>query len=261
MQRERPTWNGPRLLAAVAALSLVIGGCGNAAKKDFDDSRANSYYQLGLRYFEEGQQRPALKEIERAVELDPKNAVYRNSYGLVYFSLGEYALSEAQFKRALRLDPSYTDIHANLGMVYSEMERYDLAVKEYAIAMADPGYLTPERVYINWGLTLEKQNDMVGAQAKLREAVATNRRYPRAHYELARFLEDHGDEPGALEEYLQAWAGMSEVPVLNLKIGEIFLNRGDDGQARRYLEKVIAVAPDSPEASQARTHLERLSSG
>jgi Tfp pilus assembly protein PilF len=202
-----------------------------------------------------------LKELERAVELDPRNAVYRNSFGLTYFSLGEYELSEAQFKRALKLDPSYTEVHANLGLVYSEMERYDLAVQEYATAVADPGYLTPERVYINWGLTLEKQNDMVGAQAKLREAVATNPRYPRGHYELARFLEDHGDEPGALEEYLRAWSGMSEVPVLNLKIGEILLNRGDDGQARRYLEKVIAVAPDSAEAGQARVHLDRLSRG
>ena len=124
MKMARARWNGPRLLAAVAALSLVVSGCGSGAKKDFDDSRANSYYQLGLRYFQEGQARPALKELERAVELDPKNAVYRNSFGLTYFSLGEYELSEAQFKRALRLDSSYTEIHANLGLVYSEMERY-----------------------------------------------------------------------------------------------------------------------------------------
>jgi type IV pilus biogenesis/stability protein PilW len=245
------------VLLAIAALLLGCTG-GGPSKKSVNESRADALYRLGARYYQDGNLRAAYSELLKAVDLEPKNAAYRNLLGLVAFSLGEYESARDQFERVLKLDPALTDAHMNLGMVYSEMEDYPRAEQEYLRTLQNPAYLTPEKVFVNWGLTLKKQGDREGAEAKFRQAIDVSPRYPRAHYELAAILEEQGDVDEALREYLEAWKSLSEVPELNLKIGELYLRLGDGAQARIYLEKVIAIAPGSTQAGRAREHLDRL---
>ena len=240
---------------------MVLAGCGNPTKKAFDERRAGSIHRLGARLLEQGEPRSALPQLERAVDVAPKNALYRNSLGLCFFALGRWDLAEEQYKRALKLDAALTEAHSNLGVVFIQKGSYELAEAEFRRALADPGYLYPERVHINWGLMLEEQGLFRQAEERFREAIQANARYPRGHYELGRFLEKRGDRVGALREYLQAWGGMSEVPALNLKLAQLYMQRGEVARAQPYLEKVIAVAPASDEASQARAYLDRLSKG
>lgn len=250
---------------AVLGLFLVVAssGCGGKSglnKEEIRKSRANAFYRLGLRYYQNGDVRAAYNELVNAVDLEPKNAIYRNSLGLISFSLGQYESAEEQFKRALKLDPSLTDAHMKLGVVYSETGRFELAEQEYFQALQDPGFMTPEKVYVNWGVMLLKNGDPEGAETKFRQAIDVSPRYPRGHYELARVLEQTGDTDAALQEYLEAWEGLSEVPDLNLKLGELYLGLGDSAQARVYFEKVIAVAPGTTEAGAARDYLKKIPS-
>lgn len=242
-------------------LLLTVSGCGSGAKKELTDSRAATHFRIGARYLQEGQLRAAVQELGRATELRPRDAVYRNSLGLAYFSLGEYDLAEQELKKALQLDPAFTDVHNNLALVYSEQDRYELAEAHYRKALADPAYLTPEKVYLNRGKTLSKQGDREGAEAMYRKAVEVSPRYARGHYELGLLLEEEGDTEGALEAYLLAWTGMSRVPELNLRLGELFLRKGNAVQARQYLGRVIDAAPDSLEAVRARAYLDRMPPG
>lgn len=239
--------------AAFVGLLVLLAACTSGPKKkSVAESRARSHYQLALRLYQEDQVRPALQEMTRAVDLEPDNAVYRNTLGFVYFSLGEYERAREHYEKALRLDPAFTEVHLNLALVDSEEGNYTEAEAHYRRALADPSYPTPEKIYVNWGLTQQKRGDASGAEAMMRKALEMSPRYPRAHYELARLLETKGDPDTALQEYLKAWEGMSEVPELNLRLGEIYTERNQPGQARPYLEKVITVAPQSPAAEKAR---------
>jgi type IV pilus assembly protein PilF len=249
----------------LAAVSLVLaaGGCGpSKTEKRKSEAQAASRFRLGNRYLQEGQPRKAVQELQFAVELDPKNATYRNALGQTYFFLGEMDLAERSFRKALRLNGSLSDAHHNLALVYSEQERYEQAEEEYNAALEDPGYLTPEKVYLNWGATLKKQGDLAGAEEKLRQSVMLNPRYARGHVELARLLEERGDVEGALGEYLNAYSAAPDSLELNLKLGELYIQQGNPGQARRFLQKVLDTAdPDSSEALRAEAFLQKLSAG
>ena len=258
--RVDQVWGRNKVQLILAALLLVVPACGGIGKKKaIAENRANAHYRLSVRYFQTGEVRGALQEVTKAVDLAKKNTDYRSFMGLVHFSLGQYELAEEQLQRVLKQNPALTDTHVTLGMVYSEMERYAEAEDHYRAALADPGYLTPEKAYINWGLTQTKQGDDSGAEMLFREALQVSPRYPRGHYELARLLESRGADGEALAEYLQAWkTGLSQLPELNLKLGELYLQRGEQSQAQIYLEKVIGVAPDSPEAERSRQLLDGM---
>jgi type IV pilus assembly protein PilF len=240
--------------SAACGLILLMVACGAEAtkKKDVSESRANAHYQFALRLYEQGQVRNALAQMLQAVELEPENAVYRNSLGFVYFSLAEYDLARENYEKAIRLDPAFTEVRVNLALVDSEQGRYAEAESGYRRALADPAYPTPEKVYVNWGLTLRKRGDLAGAEAMIRKAIEASPRYARAHFELGRLLEEQGQHDVALREYLTAWDGMPELAELNLRLGEIYCSRGETDRARPYLEKVIAAAPTSTEAEKAR---------
>jgi tetratricopeptide (TPR) repeat protein len=147
-------------------------------------------------------------------------------------------------------------------MVYSELGDYKSAEEQYLAALEDPAYLYPEKVYLNWAETLKRQGDMVGAEEKMRESVELNPRYARGYQELGRLLEGKGDDEGALQAYLKAYAGLSEFAELNLQIGEVYLRQGSRKQAIRYLQKVIELAPpESSEALRAQAFLQDLTAG
>ena len=240
--------------SAACGLVLLLLACGPEAtkKKSVSESRAHAHYQFALRLYHEGQVRNALAQMLSAVELEPDNAVYRNSLGFFYFSLGEYERARENYDKALRLDPAFTEVHINLALVESEQGHYPEAEAGYRRALADPAYPTPEKVYVNWGLTLRKRGDLAGAAAMIRKAIEANARYARAHFELGRLLEEQQQDDGALQEYLKAWEGMPELAELNLRLGEIYCSRGQSDRSRPYLEKVIAAEPTGVEAEKAR---------
>jgi type IV pilus assembly protein PilF len=248
----------------LAVLFLCLApGCGPSKnEKQKSEAQAASRFRLGNRYLQEGQPRKAVQELQHAVELDSKNATYRNALGQTYFFLGELELAEKSFEKALRLNRSLSDAHHNLALVYSEQGRYEDAEEEFQAALVDPGYLTPEKVYLNWGMMLKKQGDATGAEEKIRKSVALNPRYARGHVALARLLEERDDVDGALDEYLKAYSAAPDSLELNLKLGEIYIQKGNPGQARRFLQKVLdTAAPDSSEALRAEAFLEQLSAG
>lgn len=253
-----------RLLPVLLALLLVAGaacsGKSGPKQETIAKSRAQALYRLGLRYYQDGNVRGAYGELSKAIDLEPKNPTYLSALGLVAFELDQHEQAEDLLQRAIKLDPALTEAYMQLGVVYSEMGEYDVAEQYYERALKDPAYMTPEKVYVNWGVTRLKLGDTVGAEVKFRQAIDVNPRYPRAHWELGRLMENEGDLEGALQEYQEAWKGMPEVPDLNLKLGEIYFALGDATQARVYFEKVIAVAPGSTQAGEARDYLERMPS-
>jgi Tfp pilus assembly protein PilF len=252
-------------MAVMALLVISLASCYSGKKKQTKErnaSVAGSRYQLGWRYFQDGEVRRSLNEFLESVRLQPHNEHYQTSLGQAYLFLKEYALAEEHLRKAIKINPAFTEAHANLALVFSELGDYAEAEKSYIAALQDPAYLYPEKVYLNWGKTLIHKGDFDGAEVKFRMAVELNPRYVRGYQELGRLLEVKGEDDAALDAYLKAYAGFSEAAELNLKIGELYLRQGRAEQARRFLQKVIDTAPpESSEALRARAFLEDLASG
>lgn len=78
----------------------------------------------------------ALKLIEQAVEIDPRNSSYLDSLGWVYFKLGKLNEAEKYLKDALRVDDSSSVIHEHLGDVYQKQGKTDLAKASWQKALS-----------------------------------------------------------------------------------------------------------------------------
>ncbi|TDI11518.1 MAG: tetratricopeptide repeat protein [Acidobacteria bacterium] len=250
-------------LLVVLLISLTSASAGKRKQaKERDAAVATSRFRLGSSYLQDGDLRRCLSEFLEAVRLQPREARFHNGLGQVYFFLNEYDLAEEHLRRAIKLNPGMSEAHHNLALLFSDRGDYAAAEESYLAALADPAYLTPEKVYLNWGKTLQRKGEVDAAEKKIRKALEVNPLYIRGYRELGRLLEDKGEDAAALEAYLKAYLGIPEHAELNLKIGELYLRQGSADQARRYLQKVIDTAPpESSEALRAHAFLQDLAAG
>jgi len=115
-------------------------------------SAASGKYALLLGKKEQVERSKAIKvEIEKALELDPKNdyayhalgrwhrrmaeigGVKRFFGGILYGGIpkGTFEESEKYLKKAVELRPNYVNHHLELGRTYMALEKYDLAAREF----------------------------------------------------------------------------------------------------------------------------------
>lgn len=73
----------------------------------------------------------AIKLLQKASALAPKDWEVFNSLGLAFKGVGKVKNAEAAYTQALRLQPEYTSAYANLGDLLREQGRLDEALKTY----------------------------------------------------------------------------------------------------------------------------------
>src|SRR6266446_10730596 len=110
LERAQYLYFGPRDYAgALAELESVRRALPN-------DPRLFEYTGYILR--RRGQQEEGLRNLERAVELDPRNFDILQQIALSYQQLGRYAESIAALDRALAIVPDNAETRANRGLWY-----------------------------------------------------------------------------------------------------------------------------------------------
>jgi TolB-like protein/Flp pilus assembly protein TadD len=85
-------------------------------------NNARIFYFLGLINRREGRWEEAIRNLERAVDLDPRNASMITDLAYTYFELRRHAESIAMFNRALALEPRSIRFRTNPGRVVVRAE-------------------------------------------------------------------------------------------------------------------------------------------
>src|SRR5262245_13876918 len=99
-----------------AAVALVLGFVATALAQDAD---------YLVRYA------AALKDLDRAVDLEPKNADRWQNRGIVRFKLGQIEGSIADFDKAIELDPKLRVSHWQRGISYFYAGKYDEGRRQF----------------------------------------------------------------------------------------------------------------------------------
>lgn len=148
-------------------------------------TRADLHTQLGAGYFELGNFKIALEELNEALRSDPEYGPAYNMLALVYMGLREDALAQQSFERALQINALDSDANNNYGWFLCQRKRYDDAMKYFMAAVKNPLYQTPDRAFVNAGICSKERGDAAAAQQYFERALGVQPLQPVALYQLA----------------------------------------------------------------------------
>jgi type IV pilus assembly protein PilF len=244
------------LPSAIAAL-LVIAGCvstttGPPEPKADQSDAAELNYQLGARYYRNGDYDLARDRLELALEQDPKNGLAWSALGLTYEALGNIRLAEDAYDNAVRVAPRDYKIQENYAVFLCRQDRFDDARKYFDKAIKAPTNDYAEQTYTNAGVCMLQKPDHVAAEAYLRAALERRPNYGEALLQMSVLSYETGDALRArafLQRYLDS--NMPTAPVLmhGIRIEE---KLGDDTARREYTMRLLRDFPDSAEAERIR---------
>jgi len=198
-----------------------------------------------------GRVNEALAEVDQAIAEQPDDARLHYQRGRVAFQGGRWDVAAESFRAALGLDPYLTDAHNFLGATYDQLGRKSDAEAEYRLALADPAYPTPEKVYYNLGLLFASQGRDAEAIDNLRKAVEIDPKYLEAHFRLASLLDRGGKLDEAASEYQVAAPAFRDSGEFHYQLGLVYFRLGQTERARESLRRAIEVAPGSRSAASA----------
>jgi len=97
---------------------------------DLDPKFVKTYYNRAITYDILGNYQQALKDYDKAIELDPKEAKSYNNRGIVYGRLGNLPQAIKDFGKALELDPQYAAAYMNRGIAYHKLGNLPQALSD-----------------------------------------------------------------------------------------------------------------------------------
>lgn len=246
---------GCRTGALVAVMLAVLAGpgCGGRPAPARTEPKMENPQRVRLAesYARAGKMADAVDVLAEAVAEDPSNASLQNYYGQFLFLAGRYGPAESAFRKALSLDSYLTDAHNNLGALLDRTGRKDEAIDEFKTALADPAYPTPQKVWLNLGMTYASQGRSLEAIRAFRQAVEIDPKFYRAHYELASELDKTGQTEEAVRLYEVAAPEFRQDATYHFRLGMAYVKLNDRDKARQHLNKVLELSPGSENAVKA----------
>ncbi|CAG4990974.1 unnamed protein product [Parnassius apollo] len=125
------------LAQGIDLLQLVRQQRGNASTNSAD---AEKLKNEGNEFMKAERYREAFDKYSKAIELDPRNAVYFSNRAAAHFKLGEHEAAIADCMAALAIQPNYGKAHGRLGLALTALDRH----REARAAFARAAQLEPD---------------------------------------------------------------------------------------------------------------------
>jgi type IV pilus assembly protein PilF len=204
--------------------------------------------RLAMEYLKRDQLDVAQQKIEKALTQNPKDVNVQLAAGLVYERLREMKVAERHFRQALRAEPDSPEAQNALGAFLCRNKEHAKGEEMFVKAAQNPLYRTPVVAYTNAGVCARSAGNAERAEQYLRRALATQSDYPETYAQLAGVLHERGNNLQArafVERYLAAAPATPSMLMLGRNI-EMALK--DTAAAANFSEKLRKEFPDSEQA-------------
>ena len=202
-----------------------------------------------------GQYDAALHQLEGAKTSGASPAEVENLRGLALLMKGENAKALASFDAALKLQPALAEARFNRAIVLLRLGDAAKASPEFEKIFAmESSPLRAEAAYHN-GIALDRLGRAADAETWLGRARTLDPRLDAALLYIGILRERRGDLQGAGRAYLDYLKAHPDSVTAMLRFGMSAHRAGRPEVAKKYLERVIAAAPESAEALEARKFL------
>lgn len=205
----------PRIVVfvLVALLSAIAQAQSQAPAPDpiLEAGKINA--RLAMEYLKRDKLEVAQEKIEKALVQNPKDVNVQLAAGLVYERLNDKKGAEKHFRQAVRTDGNSPEALNALGAFLCRNEQHEKGEEMFVKAAQNQIYRTPYVAYTNAGVCARSAGNLEQAEQFLRMALTSQVDYPETYAQLAGVLHD----------------------------------RGNDLQARAFVERFLSIAPATPD--------------
>lgn len=200
---------------------------------------ARAYNNRGNAYYALGNYQMAIKDISKAIKLNPMVAEAYNNRGNAYFALSNYELAIEDISNAIEINPMYADAYYNRGNIYHAMGNHHLSIKDLSRAIE----LNPQfgDAYNNRGNAYYALGNYQMAIKDINKAIAFNPLNADAYY-------NRGVVYSALGKYLLAIDDYTKVIELNplykmayYNLGSVYHQLGNTELGLFYKRKAAGI--------------------
>lgn len=196
------------------------------------------YNSRGLVYQERGENKPAIDDFSKAIELDPKYAYPYNNRGYTYQRMGDYQQAVKDYNKAIELDPDMPNPYNNRGLADYEQGKYKEAIEDFNRAVSvDPGFVN---AYINRAPAMAETGRLKDAIESYDKALALDP-YNAQVYRSRGFLYlSNDDYKKALADFKEALS-LDNDPESYYGLGLAYLKTGDREKGLNSIKKASSM--------------------
>ena len=212
-------------------------------------NRAYVHNNLAIVYQQQGKHAEAVAECREAIRLDPAYAPPRVVLGGSLLAMGRVAEATAELERALRLLPKERLVREQLARAYTRGGNPAAAIEQYRalreMAPEDPEYAYQlGRAYLRlseWAM--QRLREIDPGSARIYQALGHNYRV-------------QGRADLAVRAFERAAQADPKLPEIHLALAQIHLEQKNYGEARKEIERELALVPESAGALALKQRLE-----
>lgn len=238
-----------------------------------DPQCARCYHHWWAILDEQGHYEQAIQELQKAIELNPKEYEYLTDLGQTYFAVGDEEQSVAAYRKVVQANPAWgynawandlydreqyeeavtrylqsielnpldEVVHTNLGGVYYQLGEYDKAGAAFEQAVTlDPGYAW---AYNRWGDTLYAQERYAEAVQKYQQASELNLSRALYHSNLGWAYFQMGEYVRAKSSFQRAVELAPGDAVHHSNLGYVHLELDEYDLAEVAFEQAVTIDP------------------
>jgi type IV pilus assembly protein PilF len=245
-----------RVVAGLALCLLAIGcvqtttrtgGVGVSPDADEGDA-AGLNYQLGARYYRNGNYELARDRLLYSLELNPRNAVAHYTLALTYEKLENLRLATESYEASVRIAPRDHNVQNAYAVFLCNQGQFDKAATHFDRAIEIENNDNSEVAMTNAGVCMLQKPDAARAESYFRQALNNKSNYGEALIQMCLLKFSSQDYLAArafLQRYLSSNEPSASVLYLGMRIEE---QLGDDRARTDYSNQILRDFPKSPEA-------------
>lgn len=247
----------------------VCIGCASSNQTIKNRELSITTRELGEKYMLEGNYPKAINELNKAIELNPKDYIAQYDLGLSFRARAKNTnnptsksnfieLAVKHYKTALDINPDYSIARNNLGNAYMDQGKYDEAIECYKAVTKDLVYTTPYYPLSNLGWAYYNKKEFGLAEKYYLDALNLQPRFLLAMLGLGRTYIAMGrisDATGVLEKAAEIYP---QTPEIYLDLAKAYQAAKNNKNALAAYQKVIELAPKSLLAYKAHKEIKKM---
>ncbi|MCX7766469.1 MAG: tetratricopeptide repeat protein, partial [Candidatus Sumerlaeia bacterium] len=127
-EKQKEMLRGGVKVAKIFLVTILVASLLISVKVIFAQKLARHYHQVGLDYLQENQVEEGLRNLLRAIQIEPENPQLQMDYGRILFAVGNHTEGLSRMEEAARLNPYSASINSQLAQSLAKLGFIEVAL-------------------------------------------------------------------------------------------------------------------------------------